>query len=218
MQEPASAPGAPAYTLRGSVIHCATSSIMAWGSTVAAVAQPWPTSTTTSCTAWCSSCLRTWGGGSRASPLCMAPIASVALNVSEGPQNHVEPVSEYTGVLLTWCHANECCACVSPHLLVCRGATLYYVTAVAAGGVIYLRVFRGWRLVDMMYVTRASLKKSVGQLSEGECLLLVHAVNRSTFSARQGLVRFEICLMQTLRNCMQSTQQVWRAWGSGSPA
>jgi Protein of unknown function (DUF1664) len=45
------------------------------------------------------------------------------------------------------------------------------VTAVAAGGVIYLRVFRGWRLVDMMYVTRASLKKSVGQLSEGECLL-----------------------------------------------
>lgn len=54
---------------------------------------------------------------------------------------------------------------------VCRGATLYYVTAVAAGGVIYLRVFRGWRLVDMMYVTSASLKKSVGQLSEGECLL-----------------------------------------------
>lgn len=55
--------------------------------------------------------------------------------------------------------------------LVCRGATLYYVTAVAAGGVIYLRVFRGWRLVDMMYVTRASLKKSVGQLSEGGYLL-----------------------------------------------
>lgn len=45
---------------------------------------------------------------------------------------------------------------------------MYYVVAVAAGGAIYLRVFRGWKLVDMMYVTRSSLKKSVGQLSDGE--------------------------------------------------
>jgi len=48
-----------------------------------------------------------------------------------------------------------------------RSGALYYVVAVAAGGAIYLRVFRGWKLVDMMYVTRSSLKKSVGQLSDG---------------------------------------------------
>jgi hypothetical protein len=48
-----------------------------------------------------------------------------------------------------------------------KSGALYYVVAVAAGGAIYLRVFRGWKLVDMMYVTRSSLKKSVGQLSDG---------------------------------------------------
>ena len=42
------------------------------------------------------------------------------------------------------------------------------MAVVATGGVIYLRVFRGWKLLDMMYVTRASLKQSVGHLSEGE--------------------------------------------------
>ena len=44
---------------------------------------------------------------------------------------------------------------------------MYYVVIAAAGGVVYLRLIRGWRLADMMYVTRASLKSSVGQLHDG---------------------------------------------------
>lgn len=43
----------------------------------------------------------------------------------------------------------------------------FYLGVVAIGGVLYLRVFRGWKLGDMMYVTRASLDSSVGKLSEG---------------------------------------------------
>ncbi len=48
-----------------------------------------------------------------------------------------------------------------------RSGAVYYVGVAVAGGVVYLRFVRGWHLADMMYVTRSSLKSSVGQLSEG---------------------------------------------------
>lgn len=42
------------------------------------------------------------------------------------------------------------------------------ITAVVAGvGVVYLRLFRGWRFTDLMYVTRSSLTKSLSQVSSG---------------------------------------------------
>lgn len=44
---------------------------------------------------------------------------------------------------------------------------VYYVAVAATGGVVYLRYFRGWRFADMMYVTRGSLKASIGHLSDG---------------------------------------------------
>ncbi len=46
------------------------------------------------------------------------------------------------------------------------GAGLYIAVAVT-GGVVYLRLVKGWKLTDMLYVTRAGLKKSLAQVTEG---------------------------------------------------
>mmetsp|Transcript_19265 Transcript_19265/g.58167 ORF Transcript_19265/g.58167 Transcript_19265/m.58167 type:complete len:398 (-) Transcript_19265:313-1506(-) len=48
-----------------------------------------------------------------------------------------------------------------------RSGMVYYVAVAATGGMVYLRYFRGWRFADMMYVTRGSLKASIGHLSDG---------------------------------------------------
>ena len=44
--------------------------------------------------------------------------------------------------------------------------------SLAAGGtlIIYLRFFCGWRLGDLMYVTRASLSRSLTSVTAGACL------------------------------------------------
>lgn len=48
------------------------------------------------------------------------------------------------------------------------GTHMMTITAVVAGvGVVYLRLFRGWRFTDLMYVTRSSLTKSLSQVSSG---------------------------------------------------
>ena len=62
--------------------------------------------------------------------------------------------------------------CLPRLILVCiglrRNSHMLTITAVVAGvGVVYLRVFRGWRLTDMMYVTRSSLTKSLSSVSSG---------------------------------------------------
>ena len=56
---------------------------------------------------------------------------------------------------LSACSAQPRSAHLTPIACVlARSGAIYYVAVVAAGGVIYLRVFRGWKLLDMMYVTR----------------------------------------------------------------
>lgn len=57
-------------------------------------------------------------------------------------------------------------ACPSLH----RGgsAALYGAVAVTGGVVVYMRLVRGWTLGDMLYVTRAGLKKSISQVTDGE--------------------------------------------------
>ena len=41
--------------------------------------------------------------------------------------------------------------------------------AVAGAGLLYVRVWRGWRLSDLMIITRASLQQSVGAVTQGAC-------------------------------------------------
>ena len=57
--------------------------------------------------------------------------------------------------------ANEHAACLHR-----SGAALYIAVAVT-GGVVYLRLVKGWKLADMLYVTRSGLKKSIAQVTEG---------------------------------------------------
>jgi hypothetical protein len=47
-------------------------------------------------------------------------------------------------------------------------STGVYVAVVVAGSVVYLRFVRGWRLGDLMYVTRASLNRSLTQVTSGD--------------------------------------------------
>eukprot|EP00884_Botryococcus_braunii_P017000 jgi/Botrbrau1/3984/Bobra.0365s0056.1 len=42
-----------------------------------------------------------------------------------------------------------------------------YAVAVAGAGVLYLRIWRGWKFTDMMYVTRSSLNSSLGRVTAG---------------------------------------------------
>lgn len=42
-----------------------------------------------------------------------------------------------------------------------------YVAVASIGGVLYLRMVKGWKLGDMLYVTRAGLKQSVSHVTEG---------------------------------------------------
>ena len=44
---------------------------------------------------------------------------------------------------------------------------LVYTGVAAGAGYIYLRIFRGWRLTDLMYVTRSSLSKSLSSVTSG---------------------------------------------------
>lgn len=44
---------------------------------------------------------------------------------------------------------------------------LFYTSAAAGAGLLYLRFVKGWTLQDLMYVTRASLKNSINQVTSG---------------------------------------------------
>jgi hypothetical protein len=50
-----------------------------------------------------------------------------------------------------------------------NGAVLLYTGVAAGGAYVYLRVFKGWRLSDLMYVTRSSLSKSLSSVTAGVC-------------------------------------------------
>lgn len=43
------------------------------------------------------------------------------------------------------------------------------ISAAAAAGFIYVRVWRGWNIGDLMYVTKASLQETVGLVTAGDC-------------------------------------------------
>lgn len=50
-----------------------------------------------------------------------------------------------------------------------RGTSIFVYTVAAAGvgTVVYLTVFRGWRLADLLYVTRRSLREGLATVSQG---------------------------------------------------
>ena len=45
---------------------------------------------------------------------------------------------------------------------------LLYTVGVGGAAYVYLRLFRGWRLSDLMYVTRSSLTRSMSSVTAGE--------------------------------------------------
>ena len=47
---------------------------------------------------------------------------------------------------------------------------LLYTIGVGGAAYVYMRVFRGWRLSDLMYVTRSSLTRSLSSVTAGETL------------------------------------------------
>ena len=72
---------------------------------------------------------------------------------------------------------------------------MLYVAVGAAGGAAYLYLFRGWRLSDLMYVTRASLTKSVAHLTSGkqECGSCVCQSDGSRSGTRPPTSSFRRC-------------------------
>lgn len=57
--------------------------------------------------------------------------------------------------------------------MACRnGVVLLYTVGAAGAGYVYLRIFKGWRLSDFMYVTRSSLSKSISSVTAGAVFLL----------------------------------------------
>lgn len=54
---------------------------------------------------------------------------------------------------------------------ICRnGTVLLYTIGVGGAAYVYMRVFKGWRLSDLMYVTRSSLTRSLSSVTSGETL------------------------------------------------
>ena len=54
---------------------------------------------------------------------------------------------------------------------ICRnGTVLLYTIGVGGAAYVYMRVFKGWRLSDLMYVTRSSLTRSLSSVTAGETL------------------------------------------------
>ncbi len=50
----------------------------------------------------------------------------------------------------------------------CRnGTVLLYTVGVGGVAYVYLRIFKGWRLSDLMYVTRSSLSRSMSSVTAG---------------------------------------------------
>lgn len=45
---------------------------------------------------------------------------------------------------------------------------LLYTVGVGGAAYVYLRLFKGWRLSDLMYVTRSSLTRSMSSVTAGE--------------------------------------------------
>lgn len=64
-------------------------------------------------------------------------------------------------------------------------SAVFYLSVVVIGGVTYLRIFRGWKLADLMYVTRASLDSSVGKLSDGMTSLSEKLASARTYLQAQ---------------------------------
>lgn len=56
---------------------------------------------------------------------------------------------------------------------------LLYTGVAAGAGYIYLRVFRGWRLTDLMYVTRSSLSRSLSSVTAGAAVVEVCCIGQS---------------------------------------
>ena len=68
--------------------------------------------------------------------------------------------------------------------------------SLAAGGtlIIYLRFFCGWRLGDLMYVTRASLSRSLTSVTAGVCLprlshLFTRHASQSELQVQRGVLK-----------------------------
>lgn len=106
---------------------------------------------------------------------------------------------------------------------------VYYVAVAATGGMVYLRYFRGWRFADMMYVTRGSLKASIGHLSDGvfpppfhqrrHCLnsrafMLEHGQETDVVQSARLHVRKDVASSE-VKLCGGVVVQGWGLWGTG---
>ena len=70
---------------------------------------------------------------------------------------------------------------------------LLYTVGAAGAGYVYLRLFKGWRLGDLMYVTRSSLSKSMNSVTAGLCFFL-HSMHPLGFSSVFDLkVLYHVC-------------------------
>ncbi|BDA51119.1 hypothetical protein COCOBI_17-3390 [Coccomyxa sp. Obi] len=66
-----------------------------------------------------------------------------------------------------------------------NGVVLLYTVGAAGAGYVYLRVFKGWRLSDLMYVTRSSLTKSMNTVTAGVDSLSQRLSSMRTFVQQQ---------------------------------
>ena len=77
---------------------------------------------------------------------------------------------------------------------VCRnGTVLLYTVGVGGAAYVYLRLFRGWRLSDLMYVTRSSLTRSMSSVTAGEERSPTPEPN-PTSHCPEALVAFSVCI------------------------
>ncbi|EIE21290.1 hypothetical protein COCSUDRAFT_57193 [Coccomyxa subellipsoidea C-169] len=66
-----------------------------------------------------------------------------------------------------------------------NGVVVLYTVGAAGAGYVYLRIFKGWRLSDLMYVTRSSLTKSMSSVTAGVDSLSQRLSSMRTFVQQQ---------------------------------
>ncbi len=64
-----------------------------------------------------------------------------------------------------------------------RSSAALYIAVAVTGGVVYFRLVKGWKIADMLYVTRSGLKKSIAQVTEGAGQFSQNARERRVCSA-----------------------------------
>ena len=70
---------------------------------------------------------------------------------------------------------------------------LLYTVGVGGAAYVYMRLFRGWRLSDLMYVTRSSLTRSMSSVTAGEERRPTYESTPTPHSP-EDLVAFFLCI------------------------